>query len=266
MFSTARSSLGQSPPLLTDDLLGAQRKSEKTRVEAREVRVQIASVAGAPDTGSSDAVNLPGVDDGGETQNLRAAGPLTIPSDGRPHFVPLFQFSSDVETSRVLMAELEPRIFLKTVAKNTGRYPVLAGPVELVQDSGPVGRTEILFVAPGAPFELGFGPQDDLRAYRQDRKFEEKIDPLDKWRSVDTLVKIYVSNLTDQPRAITVTERIPVSEVDEVKIEVLDESTKGSPTIDNKGFCTWVISLSAQARTTLQLRWRLRVAPGVKGL
>ncbi|WP_163998911.1 DUF4139 domain-containing protein [Pyxidicoccus caerfyrddinensis] len=144
---TARSSLGIGPPLLGDDLLTVKKKNET--VQARQMEVQKAGLGSAPANGATPAtVDLPSVDEGGETRNLRAPGKSTVPSDGRPNVVPLFTFEDAARSERVYFPDLEPKAFLRAVARNTSPNPVLAGPVELLRDNGSVGWTQTLFVAP----------------------------------------------------------------------------------------------------------------------
>lgn len=259
--STARSSLGVEPPLLSDDLLTARKKSERTVVAAREVAVQSASVEGGQ---PAEQVDLPGVDDGGDIQALAVEGRVTVPADGRPNFLPLFRFEAPAEVSRVLMAELSEAVFLKSVQANTGRHPVLAGPVELIRERGLVGWTRTLFVAPGERFELGFGPQDDLRVTRQRRDLEETRDPVKKTRLKERHIRLYLSNLVDEARTVEVTERVPVSEVEEVEVSILKRTAGEGP--DQNGFCRWSVTLEPYQRQVLELRYQLSVAPGVEGL
>jgi hypothetical protein len=132
-FSTARSSLGTEPPLLHPDLLTVKKKNEAVVVQARQVQVQKAGLGSAPAAGGArptpTSVDLPGVDDGGETRNLRALGKCSIPSDGRPNVIPLFTFEDGAEAALVTFPELEPKVFLRAVARNTSPSPMLAGPV-----------------------------------------------------------------------------------------------------------------------------------------
>jgi len=268
--STARSSLGVEPPRLSDDLLTAQKKAKETVVAAREVAVQSAGIEGIDGIGGGagggeSAVELAGVDDGGDIQSLRAEGLSTVPADGRPCFLPLFRFTAPAEVSRVLMAELDPKVFLRSVQANTGGRPILAGPVELIRASGLVGWTSTLFVAPGQRFELGFGPQDDMRVTRDQQRPREKTDPVKKTRMKDTRIRLYLSNLGDEARSVVVTERLPVSEIAEVEVSVVENSAGGSAP-DKNGFVTWTVALGAYERSQIALRYRLTIAPGVKGL
>ncbi|HJK90412.1 MAG TPA: DUF4139 domain-containing protein, partial [Polyangiaceae bacterium LLY-WYZ-15_(1-7)] len=84
-FSTERPSLGVEPPPLETDRLTVKRKAEHVEVEAREQVVATSGLGRA----EAEAPEVPGVDDGGEALELRAAHPANVPSDGRPHRVRL---------------------------------------------------------------------------------------------------------------------------------------------------------------------------------
>lgn len=264
VLSTARSSLGTDPPLLQDDLLRAQRKAEELTIEAREVVINTASVGGGgPGAAAPSGVDLPGVDDGGDIQNLVVKGPSTLPSDGRPNFVKLFTFESEAETSLVSMPELDPRVFLKSMQRNSSPSPVLAGPVELIRDSGSVGWTETLFIAPGERFELSFGPQGELRVNRYVEIVSDKIDPVDKWHKKVTRVDLFLSNLGEPPKSIEISERIPVSEIEQVKIALDEKHSTDGWKVDENGFTKRVAVLPGNERGSLSLWWEMATSPDV---
>lgn len=264
-FSTARSSLGIEPPLLGDDLLTVKKKQETVMVQARQVAVQKAGLGSAPAKGGAPStVDLPGVDDGGETRNLKAPGKSTVPSDGRPNVVPLFTFEDVARAELVAFPELEPKAFLRAVARNTSSSPVLAGPVELLRDNGFVGWTQTLFVAPQEKFELSFGPDDAIRIQREDKKHREEVDAVSKWTEQTLHRILYLSNLSGEARTVTVTERIPVAEIEHVKVELDTKKTTGGPVLDENGFVTWKVELPANGHTTLHLWFKMSMAPGVQ--
>lgn len=261
-LSTAQGSLGTTPPTLADDLLSAQRKAEQVTLEAREVAVQKTGPTGGGGR-PSNKVDLPGVDDGGEVQDLRPTGTVTVPDRGEPVFVDLFGFESPAEVERVAMPEIDDAVHLAVRADHTGDRPLLAGPVELVRDHGPVGTTASLYVAPGSRLQLGFGPDDDLRVHRDQRIREDETDPIDKWEHRDSEVSLFVSNLGPEPRELTLTERIPVSEVDHVKVSIDTERTTPGGVLDEEhGFVRWSLTIPAHGTETVTLDWRLSVAPG----
>ncbi|MCA9700953.1 MAG: mucoidy inhibitor MuiA family protein, partial [Myxococcales bacterium] len=156
IFSTERPSLGVSPPTLSNDPLRTRRKGATVAVQAREQKVHTAGLGSEKDQRAAD--ELPGIDDGGAVQTLRAAVKTSVPGDGRPHRVPIFDFRSPAEVALVCVPERVPAVLLRSRHGNSAKAPLLAGPVDLVRNSGLVGRSSLLYVAPGERFELGWGP------------------------------------------------------------------------------------------------------------
>ena len=270
--STAQSSLGTEAPLLSDDVVHAERRPERTEVSLREVAIAQASV----DRGGSDTaplssleaarpggVALRGVDDGGDVQTIKAPHRVDVPSDGEPHFIELFEFKALSEVERWLAAELEERVVLRALQRNTGDRPLLAGPVELTLQGGVIGSTHTLFVTPGERFELGFGPDESLRTTRSAHPLAEEIDPQDRWTHRTYLVRLHLSNLSDEARQIVVKERVPISEVEQVKVFILKNKTSPGYELDEHGVVTWRVDLEGASKHLLTLQWRLSTAPDV---
>jgi uncharacterized protein (TIGR02231 family) len=268
VFSTARSSLGTEPPLLTDDTLSVQEKSQAIIIEARDQKIQTTG-RGITQTSVPEetpgTVDLPGVDDGGEVRTLRPAKKATIPADGRPYRVPIFSFESAVEIEYTLMPEMSCQVMLKTEQTNTSQFPILAGPVDLVRTSGFVGRTEVLFIAPGEKFALGWGPDGAMRVQRTQTQ-ERKKDHLTRWNIVTTTTKLFLSNIGAESRAIKTTERVPISELEQVKVEVISDKTSNGVQPDENGFCTWNFQMEPYSQLQASLVYKISAAPEVRGI
>ncbi len=256
-FSTARCSLGNEPPLLSPDLLEAQRKRDLLIIEAREVEIQRASQP------RMSAVDLPGVDDGGEIRLLEAEGHHSIPSNGRPAFLPLFRFEAPAQISKILLGEWSPQVLLKLKSQNLGPAPLLAGPVELIRESGAVGWSRLLFVPQGGAITLGFGPLESLRVVRE-QKVERETNPITGWTDQDTEVMLYFSNLSAEPHEVEVIERIPVSELEQVRVELIHAETSGAPKVDVDGFCRERWELPPHSQQVIRFKWRLSSAAEVQ--
>ena len=266
LLSTERASLGAEPPRLASDLLRAARKSEQLVVQAREQDIDTAGLGGDEPAGARAAAELPGIDDGGEVIAMRAPERASVPSDGRPYRVRLTSFTAEAETQLVAFPELAPVVLLKSTQQNKGAEPLLAGPVDLVRSSGLVGRTSILFIAPGERFDLGWGPEADLRLSREVDVLEEKSRMLSAWIERATRVRVRLSNLGAAGRKLEVTERVPVSEIEKVKIEVDPSRTTGKQRPDQHGFLRWTIDLAAFGHQEIELTYQLKKHEDVRGI
>ncbi len=269
VFSTARASLGTEPPLLSDDALGVREKSQQIIIQARNQTIQTTGLGtGAAPSAPVETpatVEVPGVDDGGEVRNLRSATKATVPSDGRPYRVPIFSFSSEAFVEYVLMPEVACQVVLKSEQANAAGFPILAGPVDLVRSTEFVGKTSIGFIAPGEKFALGWGPDAAMRVQRTTTQ-KRKQDHLTKWNKVATMTKLFLSNIGAEPRVVKTTERIPVSELEQVKVEVIAEKTTDGVQPDENGLCTWNFTLEPYSQLEASLVFAVSAAPEVQGL
>ena len=263
VFSTERPSLGVSPPLLATDRLRVRKRSAAVEVQARDQKIHTAGLGADLDVVEA-RTELPGIDDGGESLLLRARARASIPGDGRPHRVPIFDQEGPCEVALVCMPELAPAVILRSRQSNRAALPLLAGPVDLVRGGGLVGRTSVLFVAPGERFELGWGPEPALRVERELEALPVDRRTLSSWTRRPRRVRVRLSNLGAAPRTIEVTERVAVSEVEKVQVE-LDHASRNA-TADADGFVTWQVPLRGFGNEQLELKWTLVVHDDVVGL
>ncbi|MBI5549546.1 MAG: DUF4139 domain-containing protein [Deltaproteobacteria bacterium] len=258
-FSTARSTQRAEPPLLEDEWLQPQRRQEK------KVTVQVRDQAIATTGEGTASGGLPGVDDGGETRLLDAATRTTVVSDGRMRRIPVFQFTAPAQVDRIACPELEPLVHLRVRGANAGKHPILAGPVDLLRSSGYVGRSQVGFVAPGEKLALGFGSEDGVRVRRESWASEERAKLTGKL-TITRRVSLFLSNLDDSPAAFVVQERVPVSEIDKVKIEVDVKETKPAPVVDEQGIATWKVVVAPHGTDRISLVYQVSASSDVQGL
>jgi uncharacterized protein (TIGR02231 family) len=287
-FSTERPSLGASPPPLTDDVIRTQRKSEVIVAETRDQEID--QVGLGVDRVARAAAEVPGVDDGGTTQLLRPAHAATVLADGRPYRVPIGRFRAPAEVALVALPERAPVAFVRARLTNRGGRPILAGPVDLIMDAGPVGRTSILYVADGERCTIGFGPDAAVRIHREVVRDREAAGVLGSKNVTSVKVAVRVSNLGPAPRTLLVTERVPVSELEQVEIVVapidawdplaVDPKTGRGPAptergvirvrersaVDDDGMITWTATVPAHGRALCALAYEIRSAKKVLGL
>ncbi|MBI4954924.1 MAG: mucoidy inhibitor MuiA family protein [Myxococcales bacterium] len=262
VFSTERASLGIEPPELTSDVLRVERRREAIEIERRQEVVETTGLGAA-----AFASELPGIDDGGAPLRLGARARTSVPSDGRPHRVPIAELVTAAELEQVAVPELSPCVFTKSVQALGGTVPILAGPVDLVRESGFVGRTRVLFVAPGERFVLGWGPDPELRVKRSVRETPPRAEGvLGAWRTREHEVELRLSNLGPTPRRLRVTERVPVSELEKVKVELDPSRTSGGGTqADADGFVHFVVELAPFGREKVTLGYAVSTHEDVVG-
>jgi uncharacterized protein (TIGR02231 family) len=262
ILSTERSSLGVEPPYLATDTVHAQRTSTMIVAQSREQKV---FVTGKGSTGPKPDGPL-GIDDGGETLELRARSRATIPSDGRPYRVLFEEFSSPYQASLFCAPELSSLVHRRTVQTNRSTLPLLAGPVDLIREGGLIGRTRCLFVAPNERFELGFGPDPELLVTRECVALETKQPLLGAYTHTTHQVRIHLRNLGDSPKRIEMVERICVSEIEKLVFELEPELTSPKARADERGFVTWYLDLGAFDTLEVKLGYVVKRHSDVVGM
>lgn len=274
-FSLERPSLGIEPPDLVDDELRARRRPEHVTVEVREQEHHTAGL------GSAGAPEVPGIDDGGLALVLTAAA-ATVRADGAPHRIPVGGFVAAAQVTLVAIPLRSPWVHVRARIVNPGPLPLLAGPVDLVMASGYVGRTEIDFVGPNEKFYVGFGPESELRVHRTETKDRDDAGLLGGWNTTTTRVAVRVSNLGASPRTILVTERIPISEVEQVNVQLgapdayllaTDNPEEARETtqitaraLDDRGMVTWSVELPPHGRRAVTLEYKVKSQKHVAGV
>lgn len=216
-------------------------------------------------------------------QVLAAGAPATVLADGRPHRIRIGAWTTPVEAAHVAFPELAAAVIVRTRAVHAGATPLLAGPVDLVRDGGYTGRTSILYVAPGERFELGWGADPALRLSRTAREKRDEPGVFGAWTQVRHRIAIRLSNLGATARTITVTERVPVSELPD-KVEVVlrpvdawqledDDGVIRDRTprvtaraTGDHGMVTWTVELPPRQRRAIAHEYVVKVHGSVQGL
>mgnify|MGYP001204867606 CR=1 FL=1 len=264
-FSTARPTLGTRPPSLTEDVLRLRPKQDvEKKVVSVQVREEVIQTAG--EGGTVAAEEMPGLDDGGEAVLLAAPAKASIPSDGQPHRVPLSSFEAKATVERVCPAELTPAVSLVARFPNAGRHVLLAGPVDLLRTSGFIGRGQLKFAGVGETVVLSFGSEDGMRVVRRlEQKTEEAR--LTGRRTTRNAVKLFVSNASDVATRLVLEERVPVSEVKEVEVQVLARECKPAPSpVSKDGIARIELQCAPGTTQEIDFVWELSAAGKVSGV
>ncbi|WP_328908776.1 mucoidy inhibitor MuiA family protein [Streptomyces sp. NBC_00234] len=265
-LSTARSSLATEPPRLGEDRLTLE---DRSPAERRTVDVELREEA-ISTLGPAPVLGLPGVDDGGEARVLNSPAPVSVPGDGRAHRVPLSAFTTAAPSEYACSPELSPLVTQVVRFDNVSGHALLAGPVDLVRDSGFIGRGTLDFTAPGAPVELAFGGCDDsgvVRHAEESRTFAG----ITQRTVVTRTVRLHLSRFSapgeHDARVVVVRERIPVSEVSAVEIRLHEDACSPAPdAVDADGIARWNVTLPPGSRRTVTLVYALSASAKVTGL
>ncbi|WP_394828773.1 DUF4139 domain-containing protein [Pendulispora albinea] len=256
-LSTARPAQHAVPPLLDDDRIATRRKSDaerkRTVVEGREQEILSAAIAG----GRTDVDQMPGVDDGGLPLVYEARSRADLYSDGRPARLEIAQVRLPARVELVAYPELAEVAHLRATATLSEGGPLLAGPVHVHYEGTAAGRARTRFVGKGEAFELGLGTDDAVRVRREVEKDDDTSAILGTQKRKRT-VNVWLSNLGRDPKRVRVTERVPVSEIEGLEIDVA--TGQGWHIDPRDGFATYDLELAGDATRKLTLVYELRAS------
>lgn len=183
----------------------------------------------------------------GTTAHFFALSAQTLRTDGRPVRVPIGQAQLPVQHRILASPELTLNAARIADLTNATHQPFLPGKVSLFLEGAFLGLTEVDFVAPGEPFSLYLGVADHIKLSRTLDKKRSELKRSGTRTKVLASFLVTVENLADRPALVQLTERIPVTESDEVKVSSPKISPDGKP--DAKGLLKWDLNLAAkQAR------------------
>ena len=124
----------------------------------------------------------------------------------------------------------------------------------MVRNGELCGRGRISYVGRGEPFEVGLGTDDGVRVRRQVQETRE-VTPVVGTQKLTRTIKLFVSNLSGSARQLSLTERIPVSEIRDVEITLLQSN--GVHFDSKDGFAKFPLELPPRATRELQLIYRI---------
>ena len=189
---------------------------------------------------------------------LAVPGPGEVAGDGST--VQLRLAAVKLPATEVLVARpnLRPRAYRVLRLVNTGPAPLLGGSIAVHGSAGYVGKVPVGRVPSGAPFELTLGVDPRIRISRVARQEAQR-----SGRRVEYGYTFQASNPGREKLLLEVSDRVPVSEMEEVEVRIDDDTTPGYQLARDDGVLTWKTELPAGGSRILELHYHLDVGGGV---
>jgi uncharacterized protein (TIGR02231 family) len=151
--------------------------------------------------------------------------------------------------------------FLEASFKHTEEAPLLPGRVSIYRDGVFVGRGAMPATPKDETVRLGFGADEQVKVKRVlVRKNESQTGIITSAKVDEREFKITVRNGHARPLRVEIEDQIPVSEIQDVVVEMLPVSTP--PTAkdarDRRGVVAWNFELKPGETRELKLAWRVR--------
>ncbi len=150
----------------------------------------------------------------------RGEQPVDVPSDGRFHTVPV-QITSAPASVRYVAVPRETQDVFRTVRlDNTGRAPLLPGPVDVYLDGDYLLAGAVSSTPSGGTLELGLGVEQGVRVSRNTRYAEHQRGMVSRHLDLQHELRFELRNLLEHRARIELRERIPVQREDDDDVEI----------------------------------------------
>jgi uncharacterized protein (TIGR02231 family) len=157
---------------------------------------------------------------------------------------------------------LDPTAFLEASFKQAEDAPLLPGRVAIYRDSVFVGRGQMAAAARDETVRLGFGADDKIKIERTVLKRNEGSAGLilTTSKTDERAFKTSVRNGHDFPIRIAIEDQLPVSENEEIQVEMLSSTTPptASNLRDRRGVLEWAFEAKAGEVRDINFAWRIR--------
>ncbi|UWU94093.1 mucoidy inhibitor MuiA family protein [Bradyrhizobium sp. CB1015] len=157
---------------------------------------------------------------------------------------------------------LDPTAFLEASFKQTDDTTLLPGKVAIYRDGTFVGRGKITASAKDDIVRLGFGADDKVKIERAVLKRNEGSAGLlvTTSKTDERSFKTTIRNGHDFPIRVAIEDQLPVSENEDIVVEMLPSSTQPTATNirDKRGVLEWSFDAKPGEARDINFAWRVR--------
>lgn len=157
---------------------------------------------------------------------------------------------------------VDPTAFLEASFKQSEDAPLLPGQVALYRDGAFVGRGKMAAAGKDEMVRLGFGADDKVKIERSVLKRNEGSAGLivTTSKTDERDFKTGVRNGHDFPIRIAIEDQLPVSENEEIQVELLPSTTPPTATNlrDKRGVLEWAFEAKPGEIRDISFAWRVR--------
>ncbi|SED07237.1 mucoidy inhibitor MuiA family protein [Bradyrhizobium erythrophlei] len=157
---------------------------------------------------------------------------------------------------------IDPTAFLEASFVQADEAPLLPGQVSIYRDGIFVGRSRMATAAKDETVRLGFGADDKVKIERTVVKRNEGSAGLivTTSKTDERAFKTTVRNGHDFPIKVAIQDQLPVSENDDIVVEMLPSSTPATTTNlrDKRGVLEWAFEAKPGEVRDINFAWRMR--------
>jgi uncharacterized protein (TIGR02231 family) len=157
---------------------------------------------------------------------------------------------------------LDPTAFLEASFKQAEDAPLLPGRISIYRDGVFVGRGQMAAAAKDETVRLGFGADDKVKIERSVVKRNEGSAGLivTTSKTDERAFKTIIRNGHDFPIPIAIEDQLPVSENEDIQVEMLSSTSPPTATNlhDKRGVLEWAFQAKPGEVKEIGFAWRVR--------
>ncbi len=236
------------------------RRKEVARAIAAGVRLARAIEGLAPPPGCSLEPDPEGYD-----HATQADAPVSVPSDGAWHAIPLATREGPVEMRHVTVPRESPEVFRHVEARNPLAAPLLPGPADVLVGGDYLLTAPVRATPAGGVLRLGLGLESAVKVARNVRFAEESAGVLGGTTHLRHEIAVELSNGLARPALVEVRERVPVPNEgeDHLKVSVgpVEPAWETYDPDDHalKGGHRWVVTVEPGKPRTLRATYTVQI-------
>ena len=183
--------------------------------------------------------------------------PVTLPSDGQVHKVPLRVDEYTARIEHVVVPVVEQAAYVQAVVDNGSPYPVLAGMNNVFLDGGYLGQVASATVAPGQPLQLALGIDRSVKVKRRQEQLSDKGGLFGNQKVRAYQVTVELNNYHDVPVQARILDRIPYTYDEGIKVVDVEHSLE--PSVDHgNGMLEWSVEVPPGQELELTFTYTLK--------
>jgi uncharacterized protein (TIGR02231 family) len=175
-----------------------------------------------------------------------------------------FRMSSAVIVPDLLVRaapSLDATAFLEANFKHAEDALLLPGRIAIYRDGVYVGRGQMAMTAKDEDVRLGFGADDRIKITRSTvRQIEGSAGIINSAKTERREYKTQIRNGHDTPMRVVIEDQVPVSEIDDVKVELLPATTPPTEkeVRNRRGVMAWSLEVPPGEAKEIRIAWRVR--------
>jgi uncharacterized protein (TIGR02231 family) len=187
-------------------------------------------------------------------------GEVKVPGDNSAVRVTLFETELKAAFSYSSCPSLVPSAYLSVMSTNTTQYTFPAGTSSVFLEGSYVSSVPQDMITPAGPFTAFLGVDDSVTVERRlIRRFIENNGLLDKKRLTRFEYVTKIVNRKKSDITLKLTDRVPVSYHQDIKVKVLDPvidpKDPKDVTVSNEGIIEWTLKLKAGETREIPLKF-----------